>query len=526
MQLHFAVPESSDAHAGYVETRPDQVAAWLARLSGETEGDALGAVCAALASLNRVPVADDTRIDLAEQYREALAGWVARLRARLASAAFPLDSELHALAGHARGALGELALTYRLLLNRHAAQRGAARRQGVRLLRGALATMAGEALLHYETYTDLPAGFWRDFHRLFAYARHLGADAEDPNIAHGPGVEDSPEQTYRQGLLLAMADPYRMESGAAAQALELIRSLAPRALLHGRAGSVPRGQFAIEADADRPVQVRGATRGALPGDLTLDTEPVRLAFEMLLMRARTGETGVGRLRSRGDAALLARLIQGLASPARRRYARHDGTGASAALCSGLRGLQDYLEGRADEPPRAPVGQTGDATHALTQGAPVEVKAPLLSRWSHAGAQRWQVDNASAEGFALKGRELTPGQVRVGELVGVLLDDAAGISLGLVRWMRASGPGCLDLGVQLIAPRVVPVTLLAEGLQEQPALRVPAVRDIGLPPLLIAPRGSWRAPGRVRLRERGEINEAEAVRLVEQTASVDVVEIES
>lgn len=514
VQLHFAVPPPSEVHAGFVETRPEQVAAWLDRVAGEPEDEALAAVHAAMSSLNRVALGDTPRFDLTERYRESLVGLVARARARLVAAALPLQPGLFALGEHARGALAELALSYRMMLNHHAAQRTPAKRQGVRLLRRAQVTMAGQALLCYETYTPLPEDYWRDFHRLYGYARYLGADRDAPDMAESPAL------LYRIGLLLALAEPYRMASGEAGRTLDLIRPLAARARLGESKGNAPRGQLVVEIGSDTPFQARGSRPKGFSGDLLLDTEPVRTALDMLLMRVRAGDTE--RSSRENDPELILRLVERFSLPGKRRYLRYDGQGSSAGLFAGLQGLSRRLAAHhANKPP----------SHGrLAGGADVEIHTPLQDAAAGvlAGrfANRWQVLNVSAEGLALQGRELAPATLRVGEVVGISHASEHSISLGLVRWMHAGGPNGLDIGVQWIAPHALAVNILLDAGGEWPGLLVPACREIRLPSLLVVPRGIWNAPGTLHLRglEASSVREVETVRRVERTSSVEILQL--
>jgi hypothetical protein len=107
-------------------------------------------------------------------------------------------------------------------------------------------------------------------------------------------------------------------------------------------------------------------------------------------------------------------------------------------------------------------------------------------------QYWHIRNESAGGYRLAIEKSGDTRVQVGELLGLRPShNDAMCEAGVIRWMRQPADGGLELGVQILAPQVVPVMLRSRRLggkaaEYQPALMLPEVPAIGQPATLLTP----------------------------------------
>jgi hypothetical protein len=98
-------------------------------------------------------------------------------------------------------------------------------------------------------------------------------------------------------------------------------------------------------------------------------------------------------------------------------------------------------------------------------------------------------------------------VRVGDLVGIQqMEDVGRWSVGMVRWMKSPQTDQLEMGAELLAPDVLPVTVAPArrtGEQDyQSALLLPAVDAVHRPVTLLLPRGVFMPDADLMLMQEG------------------------
>jgi hypothetical protein len=116
-------------------------------------------------------------------------------------------------------------------------------------------------------------------------------------------------------------------------------------------------------------------------------------------------------------------------------------------------------------------------------------------------QLWDVVNLGAGGYQLHWPQRRPSGAQVGELLAVRVVDEreTRVYAGAVRWLQAREDGDLDIGVQLLAPKVVPIHIqpeeeyLVDNLSANPGLWLPPVKALKQPATVITPVGRFR-PG--------------------------------
>ena len=87
-----------------VETRPRQVAEWLAALPLSNLNDSSRSILDALYALNRSKIAEDTRLKLLELYRATISNLMPALEAQFSGQPLPLPEKSRIIASQARPA--------------------------------------------------------------------------------------------------------------------------------------------------------------------------------------------------------------------------------------------------------------------------------------------------------------------------------------------------------------------------------------------------------------------------------------
>ena len=144
--------------------------------------------------------------------------------------------------------------------------------------------------------------------------------------------------------------------------------------------------------------------------------------------------------------------------------------------------------------------------------------------------QWTILNESAGGLALSKVTDEPVQIRVGELVGLKPEKSNVWNVGVVRWVQSDNPTHLELGVQMLAPEVTPVTIKAtiSNLAEvfQAALLLPEISLLKQPPTLLVARGEFQELREFQLNRDNSISTIRATKLLEQTVSFEQFQFKS
>lgn len=530
----LTVPEKR-VSAWLAETDPRSARAWLASLPLADPNEAAREIYQSLYTLNRQELDPQPRFELMELHGPAVTTVAASLQSHFLHLPFPLAPHKRQLAEFVRQIHMEMAYGYKCCLNNLSRIRLPWNRRHVAPLASERAMRyLGEVLAaSYQVYMPYPPGVWREIHTLYRYAQASGFESEPVDGAREPQTGTTIRERYLQILLLGLSGPYRLGHGECAQVMRFLARWAAKAVLQRDLDVAnPVGCFLVDLDADAaptpyPREVRPLADDRLR---VLNTIELARQIHHFIARLQKGEAarnlglGIDCL----DAAcldLLRQLIRAWALVPRRQHARLKRRG-SVFLCAGLGAVHFFANGQkpfqlpaaaATESPRdaphplpaqaaAQDGEEADHVYiALDEpGAAVDqawatvpamqiVAAPVES-WR---VDRWRVRDLSPNGLLLarSGEALT--HMRVGDLLGIQrMSDVAHWSAGVVRWMKSTGAGFHEMGVELLAPRVRAVAVwpalgrevrIAQAL----ALLLPAVETMHRPSTLLLARGVFQ-----------------------------------
>ncbi|PTU71380.1 hypothetical protein [Chromobacterium haemolyticum] len=439
----------------------------------------------------RLALALAERLQLLQALRAPLAALVARLERAAARQELSCTPEARAALQSARQLLRQWHEQCKLLAQAFSAQeagRFSSSRPRLEALQLALASGYDLLALHARSYAPLHKGFWRDCHRLYAYALAQGWEGRQ-----AAGGVAAPGLSYRRLMLLGLTASNRLETAKIALLLQWLEQHA--GLLRVEQLDQPLGDdgaLAFRADADRPAR--------FCAELDLDGDGVWWRLDAGRLLERLDELSRQRQRQGLDggheAWLLARLRQEWGAPPRRRHVR-------------LRRLSVETVELVSLLPRC---------WRLAAGEPADGELEPC---------RLQISNLSASGLLLQGESLQQ-PLRAGEVV-MLRRRGFGWQLGLVRWVSFGGEDMqTECGVEFIGKRpqaveVAAVTSHAAGGFE-PALRMQAERHFRHSGILVLPGRLYQALRPFHLRGADGECRVRAVRLLQQTAHYQFVEI--
>ena len=126
--------------------------------------------------------------------------------------------------------------------------------------------------VYYETYRPTPSGVWFELNQLYWYAArqnlHEQAIAEDSKA--------SVNHFFKQILLIALADPYRLQQGQLAEVKAYLARFGYHAMLQPLGKAVHSGLFLARLDGDKPPKALAQHTGVTDArtDIILNTIPL------------------------------------------------------------------------------------------------------------------------------------------------------------------------------------------------------------------------------------------------------------
>ncbi|MES9856532.1 MAG: hypothetical protein ABW166_08025 [Sedimenticola sp.] len=342
----------------------------------------------------------------------------------------------------------------------------------------------GRTLLHsFHHYQPAPDSFWQELHGFYHYAAHHGLDRmeldnEDHLLVDSLTVID----IYCQALLLALADPYQLKRGEASHVYVALKRWAKRCHIRpldvGK--SYPNG-FVVALGVDAPPMhlVDGQAVDTQEGWIIDCDEVIVLLIDELSMT----QAQLSSIRPYDDLKvvtpdLLTRLMLAWGGGGKRSLDRVESQG-DVVITFGLNTLY-VLFGGEEAPELFDIGITVDTIQVeekigvhymahdpfFIEGAPdfsqakivppqvVEKPPPSgqIAVENNGFIRECMVFDESDHGYHLGWIGKGDSGIRVGEMVGLstqLSELADQLQLCIVRWMRASKPGLLDFGVEVV-----------------------------------------------------------------------------
>jgi hypothetical protein len=165
---------------------------------------------------------------------------------------------------------------------------------------------------------------------------------------------------------------------------------------------------------------------------------------------------------------------------------------------------------------------------LRADAPLETpEADITTREQPMKSSEWIISNESARGFALKFMSGALPPIDVGEIVAVKSREQGTLYVCFVRWIQSNNPEHFELGLQQIAPLVVPAvykTSEQAAVAAEPVLFFPEMPAQKRAPAVVAPPNRLRSNESFSLRHRRGRLELRASRVIEKTPSVELIEV--
>jgi hypothetical protein len=444
--LELSTPEQHDFSDPTVERNEKHLRTWLINLPLMDVAETVRLVLGALNSLNQQKLDTEKRFRLLDIYDDtAQRLFVTMEPSHLRQLALSKSQRQQATEG-VNQLLLALADGYKLVIKSLYTAVDVNRPE--RLLGMAIKhTMdqLGYALLDsYRYYRAVPPKVFSELHQLYRIARHYGLLELADERSHDTEMPLTISASYHVTLLLALVDPFRLAEGEVGMLHHVLVQHADKCRI------IPGGDWPDAAEGLFFVDLRsGAAPVAHPPKEMLQQvgEPYILDARKALqaIHGQLDQTPVKVRMQSPEAMILRRLWPEAIELKQQREPRQTESG-EIGLLLGLMDIHGYLSKALSTLPDTPL---------ITRTQPVE---PSPGR----------IVNSSQNGRRLYWEEDASSSVCVGELMG-LVEEGGRLTLAVVRNMRISPDGGMEIGVQLIHGACAPIYCRASGDEESMAL---------------------------------------------------------
>lgn len=460
-------------------------------------------------AFNNARLARGTRLEGLDAIRMSVEPVLTRIEAQLASVASPAGGEARRLTDLMTRLLRELA---------------AANTKPVLEKRRGLWSFGGKAALHvalvyaldftarriwfaHRSHARAPRGAWARMHELHALALKWNLATREINSTRA-----SPVSLYRRALLIEFADPARLNAADLRRVHEYVSKFGESArVLVGQLPPKHDGVFVIDRLRDSAGIALSKRRGADGADAS-----IVLACAPLLKRITRQldalDNGVNPLEiglppdatTPAYRGMLRRLLDGWSGSRRTRSARVQFR-PRIEVHAGLERVWRFLHG---------------GGNLLRGGLRIDGGAP-------ASTSDWVIMNESAGGFSLRHAQGASPSVTIGEIVALRPSGRVEISVAVVRWMHSEHADHLEIGVQLLTPKLQPVMIASIGALDSAfmrALLAPPASPFNRVPILIAASRFVRPNRNLRVRSTDGEFDIAPQRTLDSTHVVDIVQV--
>ena len=483
----------------YIPRSVNKARAWVRDLPITNLGETTRRLYMGLVDFNQSRISSVARIDIADTLEDTAALVLSNLQRHLVSRAFPLPQKSQRIFELKQSLLLELAGAYQLATVDMITTASISKRPLLKGIYSAMLYLSEVLLQHYMVYTKTRDTLWHDMHHLYL----LACDNALQNIVvlkNNDGLATI-NDVYKYANLLALSNPYSLRQGEIERLEHLFHLLLPLVEIHPNADH-------IETELSYIIHLnRDAHAALVPVSDILNSPTIRvLDLSQLIKKldcyisALEKNTKPSKYYLFKDIGIsLAKRLVFHFTRVRNRSAKRYVKNENISMVTGLSNVvtvlnnNDKLESlNNDDLGLTGSGLTGSRStsthvnnnHAVdslyessVQEASISDTAPIVLM------QTWLVTNSSVGGYGLLWRNDEPSAARVGAIVALRSahDTEVEWQIGTIRWIEFIKGRGLCVGVEFLAPYVVPIAVKNINHVKKPVQNLP-IAGLMLPPI--------------------------------------------
>jgi len=481
--LELSTPKQHDFSDPTVERNEKRLRGWLINLPLMDVVETVRLVLGALNSLNQQKLETEKRYQLLSIYRDtALRLFVTMEPQHLHQLALSKSQQQQATES-VKQLLLAMADGYKLVIKSLYASVNANSPERLfgMAIKHAMEQLGYVLLDSYRYYRAVPPKVFPELHQLYRIARYYGLLEQADERNHDTETPLTISAGYHVTLLLALVDPFRLADGEVGMLHDVLVQHADKCRV------IPVDDWPDNSEGRFFVDLRSAAAPTAhpPQEIPHQAgEPYMLDAREALqaIHAHLDQTPVKVRMQSPEAMILRRLWPEAVDQQKQREPRNP-EGGEVGMLLGLNDIHGYLSKAVTTLPDTPL---------ITRTAPVE---PSPGR----------VLNSSENGVRIYWEGGTTATACVGELLG-LVEEGGRLTLSMVRNMRVTLEGGMEVGVQLIHGSCAPVYCRAPDDEEStavPALFIPGDEAQQVANSLVTVKGMYAPDSRLVINVAGK-----------------------
>ena len=480
-----------------------QARKWVEILPTSNFGEMTRRLYFCMTELNNSQIPPQKRIEIAEVIRPYSEMALENLKKHLVARSFPLPERSKKIFDLNQSLLLEMAGAYQLSALEMLTKRNGNKKLLLLSIGRSLNYMGRVLVNSYTVYIKPKNGLWRDIHHLYLLAcenkvEHLTIPEKTKVDYSSQTIEDY----FKHISLLALARPSTIRLGEISRLDRFFRQTLEGIEIHNDT-TKPTGKYAHTAmlnSDEAPTLMPVAELLNSPTVRLFEMSKTLEALEQFAQETEDANLGSNDTFPMLNHSLAIRLINSLTLVKNRRFKRFP-RNEQTPLVSHLSNIvkiirieEENLEDRSDYQDDEHFEELiyGENSSSSSPWAATDTQQQLAD--TEIELRAWEIQNSCSEGYGLRWKEKDSSGVRVGELIAMQdpADDSERWQIGTIRWMDfIEGTGLL-VGIELLSPRSLPITIKnvtnrtltqklpvdglllprIEGLKEKPYLVLP------------------------------------------------------
>lgn len=496
------------------ELKPDPARAWAQALPVTDIRTVVEELDRCLHDLNRVRLSPEARYPILEAIRPTLDITISNLSRRFLNQPLVLPQEASQLAQTGTDLLNMAATSYTItaleaIQHRDDLYQINPAQLACEAIQRAMMYASRKLLQTLQLYRPLELHGWNTLHQLFELAERQ--QLTDLPVTEPLAAAPTIRRAYLQGVLLGCCKPNQLRQTELAAFYLALCDWSEFIELNPASTEV--GLFAVDLHGDQPPVYRSQIDALGDSHRVVDTSKLLDQLQSLRSHEEDG------LQLDDDTSLPASTLDHLARSLGEVSVRHFTRARSSGkllVCLGIsnthyhvagnRLFEDVLYDKADvthgEPAAAtnpflsnePDGQLPTSETVYVAPVSTNERYPIYLA---------DLCDASPAGYCLEWSETLPGDIRVGDILGLRESQASQWAVAVIRWFNQTDIHRSLIGVELLSPKAIPLGArihLSNGDKAPPmrVLLLPELKVVGQSHSLITPRASFRESQKVTL----------------------------
>lgn len=506
MAISLRLPALEENPVLLAETRISKINEFIRELPFSDPSRAASDLIEELQILNRQKIAFSNRVNALEAYRPAVIQVSHALIPQFSYASLPISKNQKNYADTVVRLWQEVAYGYKwaLIDLQNKIININSDKSAALVIQRAIHAIKETAFVSYLTYHIPAKSIWAELHQLYFCALQQKAQSLIVNEILTDNKESSVDAVYTQILLLALAHPHRLCSQDIIKTDAYLTKVCHEAELSAIGfieSSV--GVFLIELDGNEPPKAY-AKKHDEPNSET----------DLLLLTVKVAKRIHMHLKLLNDGIL-----------------PNDGSLPNNALKLHYEDLLTHLMNHFGKAPlrvfsRAKKNdgmELGIGIHDAHYFAPKVGNdyKNLVVKSAAIKPSRWQILNIGAGGYALRKFNSSQVSIQVGEIASIKNNETLTWELGIIRWASINDLDQLDIGFELISPRVKAIFIKSQkNASEVKALLLPELNTLKQQASFISPRGEYTSGESLEMIVDGKNTKVLVTKLIERTSSFE------